>query len=289
MNLVDKLEEQDDIGGTQGEDIADEHMNELSEQIGAELNGDDEVLRYLMPFYMEALGPKDVHKVGKYSTHQSYGDSARGKPRGGYSVIGYNPLLPKDEAIAEMRNKLFKMLSGDRGVLYDVKMDEPIDMDRSSFSEREDVDPQRDWPEEFVSPRINPHTELHDSGDYDWSTLHNILPTEEQLYEQIGEELTFTPRADRNEVEARNRANNIAWLKSKEGAAALRKFGLSPRAIQAVRGTYETEVNRTPLWRVVPLQRSIETLVYLQEADQLAQDYYRRKNSVSDEELKDIG
>jgi hypothetical protein len=241
---------------------------------------DDEVLEYvdvvkgllgddfeksLYPVYAKVGSKADVHKPNKYNEFIKP-DSMEGS-RGGFSTIGYDSLLPKEEAIKQMAERI-KEVPGD--MLYEVKMDPPVDL-----NEQPELDEHRLWPEEYVSPRVNP-VKRHAPKEIN----PGILP------EQGSVPKITDP--DYEQAIEKNTLLNNEWLASPDAAKALFKAGLRINDIDRMRKkALEYQHAGTPLTPKTLKYWADRTLMD-RLVDELARDYYNKKDSISDEAEKDI-
>jgi hypothetical protein len=263
-------------------DEARKHMRQLSEQIGTDLTDPEnrQARRYNMPFYMEARGKGDIHKSNTTNTDDNTENTRRGKPRGGFSFVGYDSLLPKEEAIQEMARRI-KGLQTDAfgGTLHHVKTSDPVDPNV------DDVDPQRDWPEEYVAAKVNPLEQVagyprlsHDARLF--KLLDGFKPLDiEGSYE--------TPE-ERDKLYADNLARQRAFFATPEKLKIMRQMGINPGSIKR----FLERAERETFWsKNEAFKRAAEILSMVledQNAEKLARDYYESKGSISDETEKDI-
>jgi hypothetical protein len=242
----------------------------IAREIAAEIDsyskplGDDSRSdKFLYPLYARVQHPMDarqtIHEANKSNVYKrtDQPESERGY-RGGYSTIGYDPLLPKKEAINHLANILFLMAMDPdapkqkgSSPMYEVKMDAPVDP-----AADESLDPQRDFHEEFVSPSVNPFAK-RDKHLQMLKQLQELVPEEQ-------EEFSLN-------------------LKKK-----LLKMGFTPRALEHAQDAFETGTYEHGLYEfgTENLQKALDAAYRVQYAAQLARDYYNSKGSVSDEDLK---
>jgi hypothetical protein len=259
---------------------AHEHMRQLSEQIETDLSDldDAKTLRYNMPFYMEARNSGDVHKSNATNTYDSTETTRRGKPRGGFSFVGYDSLLPKEEAIQEMARRLKGLRRPPfAGILHHVKTSDPVDPNV------DDVDPQRDWNEEYVAAKMNP---LEQVAGYPnlrrGAKLFKLL----EGFKPLDIEGDYETPEERDKLYADNLARQRAFFAAPEKLKLLRQMGLNPGAIKRWLERTERETFWSHNDAFQAAARVLEHVLEDQNVEKLARDYYESKGSVSDEELK---
>jgi hypothetical protein len=251
----------------QAENAAGKHMDKLSADVGKDLLSDESAGRYLMPFYMDALSGNDVHRTGKYNEYDTDNKlSSRGKTRGGYSFIGYDPLLPKEEAIKEMADRLANIRRHGffNSDMYKVKTSDPVDP-----NEDLSLDPQRDYGEEHVAAKVNPYEKVGRPA-IDVQSILADLPSDTE----------WTP-----EEKWFNQVKHMFY--SPGFRHKLRNAGFTPGMIEEMR----KEMLAHPLVNKIKHKHvgyNLEHFAHQQEAEQMARDYYNSKGSVSDEDEKDI-
>jgi hypothetical protein len=270
QKYIDKLDESLLDDGVLDEDEMTEAIEENKELLEEMLSSwtEQDRNKALLPLYGAAYKQSDIHRPNRYNKFTSEGFEGS---RGGFSTVGYDPLLPKEEAIAHVAGHL-KDLHSLGGTPYAMKIKDPVDL-----SEHPELDHQRHWNEEFVSPEVNPVRKL-DLPKVDIAALLPKVPDVDKF------DITSSYDEKTAKLDAIDKIITD-WIKTPEAMKVLFKAGLKPPALKDLRDSVGNSETRTFPSNMKYL---IEKLLSYQVFDTEARNFVNSKKRISDEELKDV-